>query len=76
MKNSFLDIKAKECQCKFCGWWIGLVTGEGESLGCGECRRFPPIQIKEDEKNFPIGIWPITKDSGSCGEFEKIQHSA
>ena len=71
MEKSFLDIRAKECQCKYCDWRIGLVTGEGKSFGRGECKRFPPIQIKEDEKDWPIGVWPITKEDDSCGEFIK-----
>ena len=77
MAKPFFDIKAKENECMYCAWWIGFVTGEGESLGHGECRRFPPTQLKEKTKNgfsvpLPIGVPPVTEESHSCGEFTNI----
>lgn len=58
--------------CETCYWWdkhrIKGVTG------LGECRRNPPLAVREPDINpyIHMAIWPTTADENWCGEHSAL----
>ena len=44
------------------------------TIGCGECRRFPPTAIKKCDSPYAMGKYPMVSEYGPvCDEFKKVE---
>jgi hypothetical protein len=42
-----------------------------DTIGCGECRRFPPTAIKKCDQPYAMGKYPVIGENNPiCYEFE------
>jgi len=42
-----------------------------DTIGCGECRRFPPTAIKKCDDPYTMGRYPVISEyNNPCYEFE------
>ncbi len=53
--------------CSECRWWESSELEPTEERGTGECRRFPPVPLREDLE--VEGYWPTTEPDDYCGEY-------
>jgi hypothetical protein len=44
-------------------------TGFGD-VNYGECRRHPPVMVKEQANGIPRGVWSVVGYDDFCGEYE------
>lgn len=52
-------------QCLFCEHFRADVEGDG----LGECRRFPPVVVADEEG--PYSMFPLIEEVEVCGEFKR-----
>jgi hypothetical protein len=58
--------------CKACVYFHdhGKETRAATMAQIGECRRYPPKVIRDDEDNY-IYFWPSIPETEWCGEFRR-----
>jgi hypothetical protein len=59
--------------CAQCVHWLSLKGRVNEGIDEGECRRYPPSLMENDDG--VICLRPITEWDDTCGEF-KMKHDA
>lgn len=70
--NSSLPSELEPTCCQTCQFWRRRHSVE-DTDDWGECRRMPPsLPEIADEKLVVAGVWPCTKASDWCGEWNEI----